>query len=61
MKRRLQADLRGLDYIGIFEPGYYASLPSADGGPGFQAISWHPHVLIWGVTHQQIGVNLETQ
>jgi hypothetical protein len=54
MKRRLQIDLRGLDHIGMFEPGYYASLPSTDGGIGYQAISWHPHLLIWGVTLQQI-------
>ena len=54
MKCRLQADLRGLDYIGMLEPGYYASLPLADNGQGYQAISWHPHLLIWGVTLQQI-------
>jgi hypothetical protein len=38
----------------MFEPGYYASLPSADGGLSYQAISWHSHLLIWGVTLQQI-------
>jgi hypothetical protein len=54
MKRRLKADLRGLDYIAMFEPGYYASLPSADGGPSYQAISWHSHLLIWSVTLQQL-------
>ncbi|MBR0838705.1 hypothetical protein JQ607_00685 [Bradyrhizobium liaoningense] len=54
MKRRLRADLRGLSYVGAFEPGYYASLPSTDGGPGHQVICWHPHLLTWGVTAEQI-------
>ncbi|MCW2225702.1 hypothetical protein M2232_009234 [Bradyrhizobium japonicum] len=54
MRRRLQADLRGLSYLGAFEPGYYASLPSSDGGPGHQAISWHPHLLMWGVAPEQM-------
>lgn len=54
MKRRLQADLRGFSYIGAFEPGYYASLPLSDSGPGYQAISWHPHLLMWGVTPEQM-------
>jgi hypothetical protein len=54
MKQRLRADLRGLSYVGAFEPGYYASLPSSDGGPGYKAICWHPHLLIWGVTTEQI-------
>ncbi|MBR0749324.1 hypothetical protein JQ582_35890 [Bradyrhizobium japonicum] len=54
MKRRLQADLRGLAYIGMIEPGFYASLPSSDGGPGYQVISWHPHLLMWSVTPEQM-------
>jgi hypothetical protein len=54
MKHRLQADLRGFDYVGVFEPGFYASLPSSDGGPGYQAMCWHPHLLMWGVTAEQI-------
>lgn len=54
MKRSLHADLRGLSYLGAFEPGHYTSLPSSDGGPGYQAISWHPHLLMWGVTTEQI-------
>lgn len=53
MKRSLQADLRGLSYLGTFEPGYYASLPSKDGGPGYQAICWHPHLLMWDLTTDQ--------
>lgn len=53
MKRRLQADLRGFDYIGMFEPGFYASLPSTDSGPRYEAICWHPHLLTWDVTADQ--------
>jgi hypothetical protein len=54
MKRRVQGDLRGFSYFGAFEAGYYASLPSTDGEPGYQAISWHPHLLMWGVTPEQM-------
>jgi hypothetical protein len=54
VKQRLYADLRGISYIGMFEPGYYASLPSSDAGLGYRAISWHLHLLIWGVTAEQI-------
>lgn len=54
MRRRLQADLRGLSYLGAFEPGYYASLPSSDGGPGHKLVSWHSHLLTWGVADEKI-------
>jgi hypothetical protein len=54
MKQRLRADLRGISYVGMFEPGLYASLPSSNGGRGYRAISWHPHLLIWGVTTEEI-------
>jgi hypothetical protein len=54
VEQRLRVDLRGFSYVGAFEPGYYASLPSSDGGPGYQAICWHPHLLMWGVSMEQI-------
>jgi len=54
IKQRLQVDLRGFSYVAVFEAGFYASLPSTDGDPGYQAICWHPHLLIWGVTNEQI-------
>lgn len=54
MKPMLRADLRGLSYVGAFEPGYYASLPSSAGGSGYQAISWHQHLLMWGMSAEQI-------
>jgi hypothetical protein len=53
MKQRLRADLRGVSYVGAFEPGYYASLPSSDDEPGHQAICWHPHLLMWGLSAEQ--------
>jgi hypothetical protein len=53
IKDRLRADLAGRSYVGAFEPGYYASLPSNGTGPGCQAICWHPHLLIWDVSVEQ--------
>jgi hypothetical protein len=54
MKDSLRADLGGLSYVGAFEPGYYASLPSSGAGPGCQAICWHPHLLMWDVSTGQL-------
>jgi hypothetical protein len=54
MKVRVQADLRGCSYVGTIEPGYYASLPSADNMPGPPIICWHSHLLIWNITTSQI-------
>jgi len=54
MKQRLRADLRGLSYIGMLEPGLYVSLPLSDRVRVRQAISWHPHVPLWGQTLQQV-------
>lgn len=53
MKQRLRADLRGVSYVGTFEQGHYASLPSSDGGPGSRAISWHLHLLMWDMSAEQ--------
>jgi hypothetical protein len=50
MKQRLRVDFSGISYLGAFEPGYYASLPIAVGKPGIRAISWHAHLLMWGIS-----------
>jgi hypothetical protein len=54
MKERLRADLGGIAYVGAFEPGYYASLPSSGSGPSCQAICWHSHLLMWGVSADRV-------
>jgi hypothetical protein len=54
IEERLRADLDGVSYVGAFEPGYYASLPSSGGGRGCQAICWHPHLLMWGVSADRV-------
>jgi hypothetical protein len=58
IKRRLRADLRGLSYLGSFEPAYYSSLPLSDQVPARQAICWHVHLLIWDVTAEQLAARM---
>jgi hypothetical protein len=54
IRQQLQTDLRGLSYIGVFEPGYYASLPESSARTGNRAISWHSHVLLWDADIKQV-------
>jgi hypothetical protein len=54
IKDRLRAHLKGQSYIGMLEPGYYASLPMNDRVVGHQAICWHVHLLVWNVTMDEI-------
>jgi hypothetical protein len=54
MKERVRVDLRGISYFGMFEPGHYASLPSNDCDPASRAVSWHPHLMMWGVSADKI-------
>jgi hypothetical protein len=54
LKQGLRADLRGFSYVGAYEPAYYASLPMSGHLRGSQAICWHPHLLMWDVSTEEI-------
>jgi hypothetical protein len=54
VKDQLRSDLRGLSYVGVIEPGLYASLPCWEDRCSHQAISWHCHTLHWDMSFDQI-------
>ena len=45
--------LAGVSFIGMIEPAYYTNVGRYLGGPA-RLVSWHVHVLAWGVTSDQI-------
>jgi hypothetical protein len=59
MKRRLGAGLMGLSYIGMIEPGYYNVIYDEFGNQWKNVVSWHGHLLVWGVTEEQLAKHLQ--
>jgi hypothetical protein len=53
-KRKLQAGLRGLNYVGIVEPGLYANVAPGTVWTNKKAVSWHLHAICWGETRSQM-------
>jgi hypothetical protein len=58
IKRKLGAGLRGLSYIGMIEPGYYNNIYGLSGNKQKNIVSWHGHLLVWGVTDEQLAKHL---
>jgi hypothetical protein len=53
-KRKLQAGLRGLSYIGMVEPGLYINVCPGTRWSNKKAVSWHLHAICWGENRRQI-------
>jgi hypothetical protein len=53
-KRKLQAGLRGLSYVGMVEPGLYVNVCPGTRWSNKRAVSWHLHAICWGQTRRQI-------
>ena len=53
-KRKLQAGLRGLHYVGMVEPGLYVNVCPGTRWSNKKAVSWHLHAICWGENRQQI-------
>jgi hypothetical protein len=47
-KRKLQAGLRGLNYVGMVEPGLYVNVCPGTRWSNKKAVSWHLHAICWG-------------
>jgi hypothetical protein len=47
-KRKLQAGLRGLHYVGMVEPGLYVNVAPGTRWSNKNAVSWHLHAICWG-------------
>jgi hypothetical protein len=58
IKRKLSANLRGLNYIGMIEPGYYNNIYDQSGGQQKDVVSWHGHFLVWDVTGKELAKHL---
>jgi len=46
-KRKLQAGLRGLHYVGMVEPGLYVNVCPGTRWSNKKAVSWHLHAICW--------------
>ena len=58
IKRKLEAGLRGLSYIGMIEPEYYNNIYGLSGNKQKNVVSWHGHLLVWGATEKQLAKRL---
>jgi hypothetical protein len=53
-KRKLGGRLRGLNYIGMIEPGYYYNAFDDAAQKTSSFVSWHGHFLVWGVSRKRL-------
>jgi hypothetical protein len=53
-KRKLQAGLRGLHYVGMVEPGLYVNVCPGTRWSNKKAVSWHLHAICWGENRNQM-------
>jgi hypothetical protein len=53
-KRKLQAGLKGLNYVGMVEPGLYVNVCPGTRWSNKKAVSWHLHAICWGENRRQI-------
>jgi hypothetical protein len=53
-KRKLQAGLRGVNYVGMVEPGLYVNVCPGTRWSNKKAVSWHLHAICWGENRKQI-------
>ena len=53
-KRKLGGRLRGLNYIGMIEPGYYYNAFDEESEKTPPFVSWHGHFLVWGISRKPL-------
>jgi hypothetical protein len=53
-KRKLQSGLRGLNYVGMVEPGLYVNVAPGTRWSNKKAASWHLHAICWGENRRQM-------
>jgi hypothetical protein len=52
--RLLRRGLRGLSYLGMLEPAYYVNICQGAHLSGKRVVSWHVHVICWGISPGEI-------
>ena len=53
-KRKLGAWMRGLNYTGMIEPGYYYNAFDEESEKTPPFVSWHGHFLVWGISRKRL-------
>jgi hypothetical protein len=53
-KRKLQAGLRRLSYVGMVEPGLYVNVCPGTRWSNKKAVSWHLHAICWGENRREM-------
>jgi hypothetical protein len=53
-RRKLQAGLKGLNYVGMVEPGLYVNACPGTRWSNRKAVSWHLHAICWGENRNQM-------
>jgi hypothetical protein len=54
MKRRLRGGLRGLSYVGMFDPALYVDIAPGTIFAERRGVNWHLHLFVWGLTAKEI-------
>jgi hypothetical protein len=54
MGKFLRRGLRGLSYVGIFDPALYVDIASGAIFPDRRGVNWHLHLFVWGATAQEV-------
>ena len=57
--RILRRGLRGLSYLGMIEPAYYANVCKGARIHGKRLVSWHLHLIAWGESTSAIRTRIE--
>jgi hypothetical protein len=52
--RLLRRGLCGLSYLGMLEPAYYVNVCPGTHASGKRMVSWHVHLICWGISPQEI-------
>ena len=52
--RLLRRGLCGLSYLGLVEPAYYVNVCPGTHATGKRMVSWHLHVICWGISRSEI-------
>jgi hypothetical protein len=57
--QRLRRGLRGLSYLGMIEPAYYVNVCEAARIHGKRLVSWHLHLIAWGISPREMKKRIE--
>jgi hypothetical protein len=59
MKKLLRRGLRGLQYVGMFDPALYVDIAPGTIFVERRGVNWHLHLFVWGLTAEEIKARCE--